>query len=279
MNDAIPNNLGEAKSFDYIAEANVTASNNFHGDMVPLYWLQGALTNAINAIEQLDRIKKTLFYGRELTGLPQCHEVTTACQHLPALIDADNPARGELLLHSIVGTATEAGEQLEMLANVLFNGAKFDDVNFIEETGDVFWYAAIGLKQVNANFGDVQHRNIAKLRHRFPNKFTEYDANNRDLFGERAILEGGQVLSDDESPAAKYFADDIREAWECKIGSTNGVSIPPGADLPMRQAVREAYTRITGEQPEALFSGWGATFTEAERAVIENRLPVLDKPE
>lgn len=189
MNDAIPNNLGEAKSFDYIAEANVTASNNFHGNMVPLYWLQGALTNAINAIEQLDRIKKTLFYGRELTGLPQCHEVTTACQHLPALIDADNPQRGELLLHSIVGTATEAGEQLEMLANVLFNGAKFDDVNFIEETGDVFWYAAIGLKQVNANFGDVQHRNIAKLRHRFPNKFTEYDANNRDLFGERAILE------------------------------------------------------------------------------------------
>ncbi|URA06965.1 hypothetical protein Pfeifenkraut_BL30068 [Xanthomonas phage Pfeifenkraut] len=76
-----------------------------------------------------------------------------------------------------------------MLSNVLFNGAKFDDVNFIEETGDGFWYAAIGLNAVKATFGDVQHRNIAKLRHRFPQKFTEYDANNRDLFGERKILE------------------------------------------------------------------------------------------
>ena len=73
--------------------------------------------------------------------------------------------------------------------------------------------------------------------------------------------------------------NNMHEAWECKIGSTNGVHIPFGADFPMRQAVREAYTRITGEQPEAVFSGWGAKFSESERAVIENRLPVLDKPE
>lgn len=189
MNDASPINLSEVKSFDYIAEANVTASNNFHGDKVPLYWFQGALFNAIKAIEQLDAIKKTLFYGRELTGLPEQHAITTGCQHLPGMVDPEDLKRGELLLHSIVGTVTEAGEQLEMLSNVLFNGAKFDDVNFIEEIGDGFWYAAIGLKQVNATFGDVQHRNIAKLRHRFPQKFTEYDANNRDLFGERKILE------------------------------------------------------------------------------------------
>lgn len=198
MNDASPINLGEAKSFDYIAEANVTASNNFHGDKVPLYWFQGALFNAIKAIEQLDAIKKTLFYGRDLAGLPEHHAITTGCQHLPGMVDPEDLKRGELLLHSIVGTVTEAGEQLEMLSNVLFNGAKFDDVNFIEEIGDGFWYAAIGLKQVNATFGDVQHRNIAKLRHRFPQKFTEYDANNRDLFGERKILEmqsGEQVAA------------------------------------------------------------------------------------
>ena len=189
MNDATAKEVGEVKSFDYIAEANVTASNNFHGDKVPLYWFQGALLNAIKAIQELDRIKKTLFYGRELAGLPEQHTVTTGCQHLPGMVDPEDLKRGELLLHSIVGTATEAGEQLEMLSNVLFNGAKFDDVNFIEEVGDGFWYAAIGLKQVNATFGDVQHRNIAKLRHRFPQKFTEHDANNRDLFGERKILE------------------------------------------------------------------------------------------
>lgn len=198
MNDGIPVNLGEVKSFDYIAEANVTASNNYHGDKVPLYWLQGALTNAVNAIKQLDAIKKTLFYGRDLVGLPEQHMVTTGCQHLPGKVDPEDLKRGELLLHSIVGTATEAGELLELLQNVLFNDVPFDDVNFIEETGDCFWYAAIGLNQVRATFGDVQHRNIAKLRHRFPQKFNEYDANNRDLFGERKILEmqsGEQVAA------------------------------------------------------------------------------------
>lgn len=192
-----------AKPFDYIAEANVTASNNFHGDKVPLYWLQGALTNAIQAIEQLDRIKKSLFYGRELDGLPEQHQVTTGCQHLPAIVDPNDAKRGELLLHSIVGTATESGELLALLRDVLFNGVPFDDVNFIEETGDVFWYSAIGLKQVDAGFTEVQKRNIAKLRHRFPNKFTEYDANNRDLFGERKILEMQAEQPDLLAEAAK----------------------------------------------------------------------------
>ncbi len=195
MNDAARTEVdSEVKSFDYIAEANVTASNNYHGDKVPLHHFQGVLTSAINAIRELDRIKKTLFYGRELPGLPEQHAIVTGCQQLPAVIDSEDAKRGELLLHSIVGTATEAGEQLELLANVLFNNQAFDEVNFIEEMGDVFWYAAIGLNQVKATFGDVQQINIAKLRHRFPQKFNEYDANNRDLFGERKILEGGEVV-------------------------------------------------------------------------------------
>lgn len=36
----------------------------------------------------------------------------------------------------------------------------------------------------------VMSRNIAKLLIRFPDKFTEEDANNRDLIAERAVLEG-----------------------------------------------------------------------------------------
>ncbi|URA06894.1 putative nucleotide pyrophosphohydrolase [Xanthomonas phage Langgrundblatt2] len=224
MNDAAAINTTEAKTFDYIEEANVTASNNFHGDLVPLYWFQGALFNAIKAIEQLDAIKKTLFYGRELTGLPEHHPVTTGCQHLPGMVDPEDLKRGELLLHSIVGTVTEAGEQLEMLSNVLFNGAKFDDVNFIEEVGDGFWYAAIGLKQVGATFGDVQHRNIAKLRHRFPQKFTEYDANNRDLFGERRILE-----MQSKPPAGYRRPLDDGEGHIIEVTDSNGyVKLAPG---------------------------------------------------
>jgi len=59
--------------------------------------------------------------------------------------------------------------------------------------------------------------------------------------------------------------------WSCKIGETN--DLPHGADLPMRIAIAEAYTRITGKTPDFIFSGWGAELTEAERAVVEDRSP------
>lgn len=189
MNDALAKELTGEQTFDYIAEANVTASNNYHGDKVRLSHIVGTLYQAIDALRQLDAIKKTLFYGRDLPVPYAHHAIEPGCQGIPAMIDAENPNRGEFLLHSIVGTATEAGELLELLHKVLVGKANFDEVNFIEEIGDGFWYAAIGLGAIGSNFGEVQYRNIAKLRHRFPQKFTEYDANNRDLFGERRILE------------------------------------------------------------------------------------------
>jgi hypothetical protein len=59
--------------------------------------------------------------------------------------------------------------------------------------------------------------------------------------------------------------------WQCKIGEIEQVL--GGSDLPMREAVCEAYRRITDAEPLFLFSGWGAELTEPERAVVENRLP------
>ena len=41
----------------------------------------------------------------------------------------------------------------------------------------------------------------------------------------------------------------------------------------MRQAVAEAYRKITGHEPDFIFSGWGAQLTEPERAVVEDRMP------
>lgn len=59
--------------------------------------------------------------------------------------------------------------------------------------------------------------------------------------------------------------------WSCKIGES--AATPNQADGPMREAVAEAYERMTGEAPTFIFSGWGAALTEPERAVVENRLP------
>jgi NTP pyrophosphatase (non-canonical NTP hydrolase) len=181
------------KPFNYIEEANVTASNRFHGDKISAPHFAVALAEAINALKELDYIKKALFYGRDVPEksklyAPPCHN--DDCRNIANGIDNLDAQRAELILHSIVGLATEAGELLELLNRVIFEGKTFDDINFMEENGDALWYMAIGLKQIGATFDDTQRRNIAKLRHRFPAMFTEYDANNRDLFGERKILEG-----------------------------------------------------------------------------------------
>jgi hypothetical protein len=66
--------------------------------------------------------------------------------------------------------------------------------------------------------------------------------------------------------------------WSCKIGEVDASKLPSGADLPMRQAVARAYRELTGEEPEFLFSGWGAELDECERAVVENRLPEPQSP-
>jgi hypothetical protein len=59
--------------------------------------------------------------------------------------------------------------------------------------------------------------------------------------------------------------------WECKIGEVDAAKLPSGADLPMRQAVSDAYFNITGERPEFIFSGWGGELDEVERHVVDNK--------
>jgi hypothetical protein len=59
--------------------------------------------------------------------------------------------------------------------------------------------------------------------------------------------------------------------WTCKIGECEDSTLPMGADSPMRQAVREAYVRITGQEPKFTFSGWGGSLTEVERQVVEGK--------
>lgn len=62
--------------------------------------------------------------------------------------------------------------------------------------------------------------------------------------------------------------------WSCKIGEIEDV--PYGADSPMRQAVQKAYFDLVGKEPDFIFSGWGATLTDSERAVARNE-PASEK--
>jgi NTP pyrophosphatase (non-canonical NTP hydrolase) len=94
------------------------------------------------------------------------------------------------ILHAAMGLSTEAGELLDAMKKHVFYGKPLDIVNLQEELGDIFWYAAILADTCHFTFEDTMEKNIAKLKARYPDKFTENDAVNRNLETERKILEG-----------------------------------------------------------------------------------------
>jgi len=58
-----------------------------------------------------------------------------------------------------------------------------------------------------------------------------------------------------------------KKIWSCKIGECDFDQ--HGMDAPMRQAVRDAYFKLTGQEPIFIFSGWAAKLTPAERKVVK----------
>lgn len=174
--------------FNYIEEANVTMSDNFHFEKVSQELFVDVLDSAIEALNDLDQIKKALFYGRELEKELWFSDQACRNNDIQVVGLHPDPQAGMRLLHGIIGIATEAGEMLEALRQGV-EGGVFDFTNVAEEVGDNQWYAAAILRALKTDFESVQRTNIAKLRARFPNKFTEFDANNRNLQVEREILE------------------------------------------------------------------------------------------
>lgn len=93
------------------------------------------------------------------------------------------------LLHGALGISTEAGELLDQIKKHIFYGSELDIVNIKEELSDVFWYVALICNEFGWAFDEIQELNIRKLQARYPEKFTEEKALNRDLEKERNVLE------------------------------------------------------------------------------------------
>lgn len=93
------------------------------------------------------------------------------------------------LLHAAIGLCTESGEIQDQLKKAIFYGKPLDKVNLAEELGDVFWYMAIMSDALGVSFAEIMAKNIAKLKARYGDKFTENAALHRDIPAERKILE------------------------------------------------------------------------------------------
>jgi NTP pyrophosphatase (non-canonical NTP hydrolase) len=194
---------------EYQAQAGRTLAGSYHGQKVTMVELRAACQDAIRAGEQLDLIKKALFYGKgESIGLTASIGARNAIEApfliagvpIPLLnseltdVERDEVKRAEIILHMVIGKVTEAAEALECVVKAMNGEPPLDVVNLKEEIGDGLWYDANLLETIGSDFPTEMGRNNGKLRVRFPDKFTERDANERDLFAERAFLEEGSSV-------------------------------------------------------------------------------------
>lgn len=95
----------------------------------------------------------------------------------------------EDIIHMLFGMSTEVGELTDIFKKALAYNSNIDWVNVEEEIGDIMYYVA-SFCYINAiDLEKVIETNVQKLESRYPEKFTEYHANNRNLEKERKILE------------------------------------------------------------------------------------------
>lgn len=93
------------------------------------------------------------------------------------------------LQHMMYGISSEIGELMSMLKAHYVYGRPFDIVNLKEELGDAAWFLVGACTIMGLDANEVFEKNIEKLKSRYPEKFTEENANNRDLEKERKTLE------------------------------------------------------------------------------------------
>lgn len=96
------------------------------------------------------------------------------------------------LNHSLIGIVGEAGEIAAELQRWIYYGkSELELTHLAEEYGDLLWYIAEGLNAVGLSMETVMTLNIAKLKARYPEKYTDYHAaeGNRDRAKEADVMQ------------------------------------------------------------------------------------------
>jgi hypothetical protein len=162
---------------DYMDATQRTLSTQFHGKKVRRSSLYLALIGAVSAGKGLDTIKKALYAGKG-TDVPVNEEHLVLPDHIDPVA-----------LHMAIGMVTEAAEVAELYLNAIFHDQQpIEPIKLVDEGGDGLWYYSHHLRLAGSSFAEAMRKNIAKLRARFPEKFTSERALNRDLNAEAQAL-------------------------------------------------------------------------------------------
>ncbi len=111
------------------------------------------------------------------------------CLRTESMVDINTLVKTRLL-HAVCGIQSEGGEIADTVKRHIYYGQPLDDQNLKEEVGDLLWYAALICNAIDVSLSEVMRANIAKLETRFPDKFSEELAaeKNRDREAEAAVL-------------------------------------------------------------------------------------------
>lgn len=177
---------GYISSGKYIADVHKNLrSGTLYGDAVSVAAVRYHLDALASYAEHLDQMKKTLFYGKD--AAEKTHARSTASASIGEALQANGIEID--LFHGLLGLITEVGEIAQALSDGLKPGGNLDRVNLHEEQGDCFWYHGVVAKVLGKTFDQTALTNTVKLSKRYPENFTEDSALNRDLAGERELLE------------------------------------------------------------------------------------------
>lgn len=171
---------------EYVAGARRTAvADRFYDSQYRLETAVRLLNKFVNIGQEIDKLKKAIFYGKNVKEVFGEHYVLK--DGYPPLPEDYkwNSAVTFDEIHGILGVATEAVELVELLVSSLAENKPLDRVNLHEELGDIFWYIAL----LNIDYNSVLTKNLLKLHVRYPEKFTEDSAINRDLDKELEVLQ------------------------------------------------------------------------------------------
>lgn len=197
------------KASEYLEDSSRTAAMNIESIMERLFNTNLAYDNEKKSPlvyplletkvigKKIDSIKKYLFYGKKIKS----HDLArilfagvyfnAICPSKKRLQNSKNKEAFIALFHMLLGIVSEAGEISERLIQIVKQDYEFreeDIVNLIEEIGDIEWYQAMGLRALGTDYETAWAKNIEKLKTRFPDKFTEERAINRDVDKEYEVL-------------------------------------------------------------------------------------------
>jgi hypothetical protein len=168
---------------EYLRESARTVSDAFHPEVIsPQDGLQ-QLAQLERLSKLIDRVKKGLYYGKPIPT------------EMVAEVGVVGSAFDQEELHFLIGLWTEVGELSEVLRQQWERPTAEGNQRVADEMGDVRWYMA-GLYRTRGLDPDkVDEANIAKLRARFPEKFSSSQAVSRNDASEQKALAGALAKS------------------------------------------------------------------------------------